>query len=297
MKALQQNNAVGRTILPYSARTARSNVQAGPGGGRGALQLRLTTFVRRDDRRYRSMSLIPGPARPGYTTAAPCAPGGTANGAVENHPEALRIDRPAHDVERVRPHVLAAHFDVAMPYTRSANTHAPAPSPNSAWRRCWPWSVVAGTPACTTRSPHQHHARDGIAPAAMDREPETPPRSRDQHGTRFDIGANPIRPQPALPDWRRCRRGNRNHGIDRVALMPAAFQCRSPGRRTIQPLHQDRPHSVRASRAFRNTSRASHGVASADPRTFEYPREALEIGERAAKPRCAAAAAFRCSMQ
>ena len=31
--------------------------------------------------------------------------------AIEDHPEPLRVDRPAHDVERVGPTVLAAHFD------------------------------------------------------------------------------------------------------------------------------------------------------------------------------------------
>ena len=33
------------------------------------------------------------------------------DGPIENHAEALRIDIPAHDVERVGPGVLADHFD------------------------------------------------------------------------------------------------------------------------------------------------------------------------------------------
>ena len=119
--------------------------------------------------------------------------------SVKYDAKALRIDLPAHDVERVRPGVLTAHLNGRSRRHRRPEARKPPRHRRTApWRRYSPWSIHrAGRPGCklrprrATQCCRDASRRDGT----QWRSPETPPaQPSPKTGTRSTSARNPKRP-------------------------------------------------------------------------------------------------------
>src|ERR1700730_8385994 len=119
------------------------------------------------------------------------------DGPIENDTEALRIDIPAHDVERVGPGGWPTISTAAMPVSSARSTQAAAPSPNSADATIFALvkrsSRKAIVQISTANSSTTLPGRDCARREAIET-PETPPaQPRPNTGTRSTSARKPTR--------------------------------------------------------------------------------------------------------
>ena len=135
------------------------------------------------------------------------------NGAVEDHAEPGRVDVPAHDVERVGPHMLARALDARDAALAGAARRRPPRRRRTARSpRCWPWSAGRARKASGAdldRDQQHGRARARRAPGGWrSRGPVTPPaQPSPKTGTALDVVAEAhASPRPAPRGWAwRCR--------------------------------------------------------------------------------------------
>ena len=152
--------------------------------------------------------------------------------AVEDHAEALRIDVPAHDVERVGPGVLTAHLDGGDAGLAGAQARRPRRRRRTArWRRCWPWSACrAGRPGCRARPrPAARRCPAASGQARRDRKPRDAAGAAEaEHRDALDVGA-----KAHPPGDPRLEAGGRDAGRRHVTTVStsAAQACRGSSAR------------------------------------------------------------------
>jgi hypothetical protein len=216
--------------------------------------------------------------------------GERGDGAVEDHAEALRIDRPAHDVERVGPVVLAAHFDhrrCPPARTQHAGRRAIAEQGGGDDVRLGQLSrrnasVHSSTATSNTTLP----GRDCARRDAIDRPADAAGAAQAEYRHTLDVGRKPMRPATC------ASRLGVAMPVDEIVTTVSTCSRREmggverPARRVDEQLGspvEKRCAALRPAQRFEIPLERAHRIAPQNPRSLEHPCETFELAETRAE--------------